>query len=329
MSEKQLLTIPIIQIRENPVALRGVNKTGEAFMGLVDSIKRIGVMNAITVTPKVDPNNKQEYYQIVDGLHRYMAACEAGLKEIPAQVMNLTEAQGLEAQLMANVHKVETRPVEYSKQLLRILSANPTMTASELSARLGKSPGWVGERLGLLKLDDNIAKIVNDNKMSLSNAYAIAKLEGEEQKNFIDRAMTMTPQEFVPLVEARVKQIREARRQGKDSAPAEFVAVPHLQKLAILKSEFEKPTILPALLKKQNVTSALEAAKLALAWVLHMDAMSIEQAKAQEAQRQKEREEAAKRREAEKAAKKAKDAAKEQDAAKAAPVTATAPAAKA
>ena len=39
----------------------------------------------------------------------------------------------LEAQILANIHKIETKPMEYSAQLKRILSRNPLMTEAELA----------------------------------------------------------------------------------------------------------------------------------------------------------------------------------------------------
>ena len=56
----------------------------------------------------------------------------------------------MEAQTMANIHKIETRAVEYSRQWFRILTRNPLMAESELAAKLGKSPQRSDERDKLL-----------------------------------------------------------------------------------------------------------------------------------------------------------------------------------
>ena len=45
----ELKTIPISTIRENPVALRTVNRDTEEYQGLVDSISQKGFLGAITV----------------------------------------------------------------------------------------------------------------------------------------------------------------------------------------------------------------------------------------------------------------------------------------
>ena len=41
-------------------------------------------------------------------------------------------------------------------------------------------------------------------------------LPEEERAGFLDRAMTLPPAEFAPLVEGRMKEIRKANREGKE-----------------------------------------------------------------------------------------------------------------
>lgn len=306
MSELQNIKIELI--RANTVALRPVDKESEKFKELVADIGQKGILNAISVRQKEDPETKETYYELVDGLQRYSAACEAALATVPAQILDLDDLGVLEAQLSANVHKIETKPVEYSKQILRIFAANPTLTMAELGKRLNKSPGWIKERLNLLKLSEGVAKLVDTDKIVLSNAYALAKLPMEEQANFADRAQTMSPAEFVPIANKRVKELRDAAREGRKAGAAEFVATPYLQKLAILKAEREKPTITPQLIKKAGITDPFKAAVLVLDWVLHMDEDSVVQAKAKDEERKKLQAETRKKRALEREEQKAKKA---------------------
>src|SRR3954469_21290947 len=100
-----LANIPLSRIRENPVALRPVDKTSEEYKGLVDSVRRNGILNPISVreVPNPDPNDKEPLYSVVDGLHRFTAAGDAGLESIPAQIVTKTDADVLEAQIVANI----------------------------------------------------------------------------------------------------------------------------------------------------------------------------------------------------------------------------------
>jgi ParB family chromosome partitioning protein len=303
--------ISLALIRENEVALRTVNRESEDYLGLVESIRQKGFMGAITVRAKVDAETKEHFYELIDGLHRFNASKDAGLSEINVDVVDLNEDQVLEAQIMTNIHKVETRPVEYSQQLKRILTRNPLMTESELAVKLGKSPVWIKERLGLTKITNSeITALINDGKIKLANAYALAKLPETEQQDFVERAMTLSPDEFVPAVQARVKEINEAKRQGKEAGAAEFVPTPHLQKLSDLKALLENRTAAAKLVA--GVSDPVEAAIIAIKWALHLDADSVAAAKAKDDARRAEQAEAKKKRDQaklEKAAAAAKDAA--------------------
>ena len=306
-----LLNIPVGEIRENSAALRSVNRQSEEFIALVGSIKERGVLNAISVRQLKDAETGVEYYELVDGLHRFTAACEAGCETIPAQVLDLDQLGVLEAQIIANVHKIETRPVDYSKSLQRVMALNPVLTVGELATKLAKSPSWINERLGLLKLCDTVAKLVNDGKINITNAYALAKLPPEEQPDWVDRAINQAPQEFCAAANTRAREVKDARRKGTDEAAVGFTPSQRLQKLALIKQEFEKPEILKALIAEQGINDPFEAAKLAIAWILHMDPMSIaaDERKWNEQKAAKEAEKAAKAKERE--AKKLADAAKE------------------
>ena len=312
-------SVPIAKIRENPVALRTVNRKSEEYLGLIASMKEKGFLGAITGRAKNDEDTSEEYFEIIDGLHRYSAAKDAGLESINIDVHDMADSDVLEAQIMTNVHKVETRPVQYSKQLQRLLTLSPLMTEAELAAKLGKSPAWIAQRLGLNNIDNTTVKtLVDDGKIPLSNAYGLAKLPPEEMAEYSDRAQTMAPDEFLPIVNGRVKEIRDAKRKGKDAPDAEFQPTAHLQKLTEIKEELDTGEIGDALCV--GLTDAVEGFAMGIRWVLHLDPKSVEVQRAKDDQRKADREAAKQKRMKEAAEKKdikAKKAAEEAEKAKA------------
>lgn len=304
-----LRVIPLSDIRENPVALRSVNRTSEEYQGLVQSIREKGFLGAITVRARIDEETQQEYFELVDGLHRFSASKDADLTEINVDVVDLDQDEVLEAQIMANIHKVETKPVEYSKQLRTILARRPLMTEAELAKRLGKSSAWIKQRLGLNKIaNPEIQTLINEGKINLSNAYPLAKLPAEEQPNFVDRAMTLQPDEFVPQVNKRVKELRDAKRKGKDAGEEVFAAHAYLQKAGDVKAEYDGFEIGKSLVAKHGLTTAQQGWEMAVSWALHMDPDSIEGQKVRDVERKAEKKEQSKSKKAESTAKKAKKA---------------------
>jgi ParB family chromosome partitioning protein len=300
----KLATVEISKIRENPVALRTVNRQAEDYLGLVASMQQQGFFGAITVRPKKDPESDEEFYELIDGLHRFAAAKDAGILKINVDIVPLDDDLVLEAQILANIHKIETKPAEYTQQLKRVLARNPLMTEAELAEKLGKSSGWIQQRLSLTKIEnEEIVTLINDGKIGLANAYALAKLPIEEQAQFVDRAMTQAPDEFVPAVNSRVKEIREAKRQGKDASKAEFQPVAHMRKMKDIKLEMETPEIGPALISSTKTKKPIEAFNLAIQWVLHLDPESVKAQKAEYEERLAKRESVKKEKQLERAKK--------------------------
>lgn len=293
----------IALIKPNPIALRAVNKESEEYKGLLDSIRKVGLMNPISVRKQIEPEYKTEFYELIDGLHRYTAVCELGLPEIEVNILSLDEDQVLEAQIMANVHKIETKPVEYTKQLIKLLQRNPLMSINDLAGRLSKSPQWLEDRLSLGKITNpEIAAAINESKMPLANAYTLAKLPEAEQKNFLAQAMTMAASEFAPLIKARVKEINEAKRSGTEAVEAQFTAVEHLRKLGDLKEARTNGTAEKIVMNEGCVTPA-DGFKAALNWALNVDKSGVAAQKAADDDRKAAAAAAKKRRDEEKAAK--------------------------
>lgn len=311
MSKSDLRNVPIAAIRENPVALRGVDREGDKYISLRDAVGRMGILNPISVREKTDTTDNTKYFEICDGLHRYSTAKDLGLETLPVNVISFDDAQVLEAQVLGNLCRIDTKPVEYTKQLQRMFALNPTLTLADMAEKVCQSPAWVNQRLGLLKLDEGIQVLVDDGKINLSNAYALAKLPKDEQVNFVDAAMTMVPAEFVATVNKRAKELRDASRTGREATEAKFEPVAHLRKLGEIKSEFDAPTVASTVCAQFNAKSAVQCFAAGIAWVLSLDQDSVQVAKAKYDARAAKLADEKKKRDIERADKKATEAAAE------------------
>jgi len=296
----ELMSIPLDRIRENPEAIRTVDKTGEEYIGLVDSIRSKGFNGSISVR-EIEGDEDGVLYAVVDGMHRTMAAKDAGLAEIPCSVAAFDEAEAIEFSIMANVHKKDTTVAEYRQGLIKLLKLNPMMTNADLAEKMCKSTQWVGNILSLNKIDnDEIISLIDEGKITLSNAVALAKLPPEEMVNYITEAQPEAPNVFIPKVDARAKEIKDAKRQGKNPEDRQFIPSEFLQKMRDIKEARDTGELATQLLGHTGIADPAEAFKLALNWVLHVDPISIEEQKAQyeqklEAQKAKKAEREAKR----------------------------------
>lgn len=279
MIKGRLATIPISQIRESKAAVREVDQSTEKWAEFLSNIRAIGVIKPILVTEYADPDKPGEtVYMLSDGLHRLTAAKAAGFTEIDAKIADLTEAKLLQTQMMLNLHVVTTKPVEFAKGVIRLLGLYPTWTMKDACNALNANVGWMNQRLSLLKLTEAYQKLVEEDKLPLVNAYALAKLPPEEQANFVDRAQTMPPDVFVQLANERAKQLKDDANKGKQASTETFIATPHGKKVAELKAEAESGLVAAAL-KTKGVISDEESFKTGVAWAIHMDPISVETAR--------------------------------------------------
>lgn len=308
-----LAVVAIGDIRLNPVAIRQVDQESADFLGLVQSMKNHGfTLSTITVRPNEDAETHEQFLELVDGLHRVTAARAAGITEIPANIISLTEDKMLEAQLLANVHHIETKPREYSEQIKRIMVRNPEWTINDMAEKLGKSVQWVQARLGLLHIqNETLVKLINDGDIDLVKAYALSKLPADEQINWLTQAQTQDAQTFVANVNQRAKDIRDARRAGKDAPEIVFKAQPHSRPIKEIVSYIDEGIDgdACATLVKEVKTLA-EAFVMGLKFCVKMDPVSIQAQLDKHNADIKAKEEAKARRLAEREAKKRESAAK-------------------
>lgn len=301
--------IPVSMIRESKKALRSAQRETEGYEELVGSIRTDGLMNPIVVSARVDEQTGEEYYELVDGVQRYNAVLDCGFETVPANVIkNESEASMLRKQIIGNIHRIETRPVEYSKHLQKILALDPLLTISTLAAQLNKSSAWISQRLSLTLLNKKVAELVDEGKINLTNAYALSRLPVEEQENYVDQAMTETPGEFVPKMAERKKELDRARREGRSASPAGFVPIPRYQKMAEAKAEAENAAIAALLVRQEGISDPVAAFTLGVRWCLHLDPMSVAEGKRQWESKQAAINEKKDKAKAERMEKRAKDA---------------------
>jgi ParB/RepB/Spo0J family partition protein len=310
---RRLSYIPVTLVQRSDAALRDVQRETEEFQNLLHSINRNGVLKPILVREVKDAATGVTHYGLIDGLQRWTCACETGKTEIPAHIVEMDDAEILEVQLVANLNKIETKPAEYAKHLLRMLQRDPFLTRRALAERISVSLGWLDDRLSLGDLHEDIQKLVDANQINLSNAYMLAKIPVEEQPEHVDAAMSESPKSFVPRMKERLKAIKDAKKAGKDASdPNEFKPTQVMQKVGDVKEEYAQdlPTLRTLLVKNElSSTEHLEGAKFARAWILNSDPDSVAKQRDEHAARLAKREEAKEKAKKEKAEKQAQLAA--------------------
>ena len=279
--------IPLDEIVEPWIVLRAVNRSSVEYLELRDSLSAVGFINSICVRPSKRKPGKVE---VVDGLYRYTGACELRLPAVPSIVKHgLTDEDVLAIQIQANALRPETTPIEYARQIRKIMAARPeTMTLAELSVRLHKNSEWIGHQLSLLELVKDAQRAVERGEIPLSAAYALARVPRIRQREFLALAKTTPVKEFLPLVNGFIQSWRKGVVLGKlGDLDKEFEPVPFLRNLKDVLAEYQGRQSGGLLLSAAECKTPVDSWYLALQWVLHLDEPSVNEQREKVLQRQR------------------------------------------
>lgn len=312
----EVRNIAMSLIDVNKDALRSVKRDTEAFQLLAQSIKQHGVLQSILVRPL--PGGR---FGLINGLQRFNCAMDAGLIAIPAKIVSMEDAEVMKAQIITNMNFIPTKPAELSKHLVRILSHEPDTSLDDLARTVHQSRDWVEKRLGLVKLTEDIQKLVDEEKIPLTNAYVLSSIDPEEQDKWVDQAASEVSNVFVPKIKARLAEIKASKNKGTDAEEVKWAPSQKLRRVADIKSELEavvagKPVALAEVFKTEGQKLDNAQAKLILEWCLTYDKAAQKQAEKDHEARTKARKEKEARQKAEREKLKA-----EKEKAKAADIT--------
>ena len=153
----------------------------DALQELADSIKQFGLLQPILV------QDRKDYYEIIAGERRWRAAKLAGLKEVPVIIRNYTEQVIVEISLIENIQREDLNPIEEAQAYKRLLTEFH-LKQDEVAERVSKSRAAVTNSIRLLKLNEEVQRMVVDEMISTGHARALLAVENpEEQYNLAQR----------------------------------------------------------------------------------------------------------------------------------------------
>lgn len=170
---KNITYIKIDSIRPNPYQPRKqFNKA--ALEELCESIKQYGVIQPINVR-KISSNS----YELVAGERRLRSATMAGLKEIPAIIVNVDDNDSAVMALIENLQREDLSYMEEAEGYSNLINEH-NFTQEDLAQKIGKSQSTIANKIRLLKLPPLVKKILADNSLTERHARALLKLHEEQ-----------------------------------------------------------------------------------------------------------------------------------------------------
>ena len=167
--------LPLHKVEPNPNQPRR-DFDPEELQSLADSIATHGVVQPLTVR-----ETESGYYQIIAGERRWRAARIAGLRDIPAVIIEADDRKVMELALIENLQRQDLNPVEEACGY-QTLMEEYGLTQEETANRVGKSRPAVANMLRLLALCPDVLEMVREGKLSAGHARAIVSLKTEKQQ---------------------------------------------------------------------------------------------------------------------------------------------------
>lgn len=140
---------------------------------LSESIKEHGIIQPIVLA------KQENTYTIIAGERRWRAAKVAGIKEVPAVIMNLVPSQILEVSLIENIQREDLNPIEEALAYKKLIE-DFKITQDDLGKRLGKSRVGITNSIRLLKLDKRVQDYIIDGVISEGHGRAILGIDNPE-----------------------------------------------------------------------------------------------------------------------------------------------------
>ncbi len=211
----------------------------EAMEKLVKSIQKNGILQPLLVRPL-----NEDKYELVAGERRYRAAEQAGIKEVPVVIRDLTDEESAEIALMENLQREDLNPVEETEGIIALLMTKLNKSRAEVISLFNqvshpqsktaqivlRSTEWkivkdiftvIGRlspesfrttRLSLLNLPGDVLKALREGKIQYTKAIEIAKLKNDKQrKRFLKEAINKNL--TLSQIKEHVKHIKSKTNQ--------------------------------------------------------------------------------------------------------------------
>lgn len=175
--------LPVHVLQESPTnPRRSFDET--KLHELAQSIRSQGVLVPLIVR-KLDLDR----FEIVAGARRFRAARLAQIPTVPVRIVQLSDTQVLEYQLIENAIREDVHPYEEAMAYKALLeTSEPRYDVASIAAKTGRSITHIYQRLRLAELIPDAAETFQANQITAGHAVLIARLPQDQQKDALTAA---------------------------------------------------------------------------------------------------------------------------------------------
>jgi len=177
-TQSEYRNLPLAQLQESPANPRRVFD-GPGLQELAASIRAQGVLSPLLVRPAIGTRG----YEIVAGARRYRAAQLAEIETVPVRIVNLSDAEALEAMLIENLQRSDLHPLQEAAGFRALLDLEePKYSIEQISAKTGKKPAYIAAHLKLTELAPAVTEAFAKDEIGVGHALLLATLQRGEQE---------------------------------------------------------------------------------------------------------------------------------------------------
>lgn len=179
---------------------------------LSQSIKDHGIIQPLIL------KKSGERYVIIAGERRWRAAKLAGINEVPAILMDLSNRDVMEISLIENIQRQDLNPIEEAKAFYKLIKEFK-LTHEELSLRIGKSRAAITNTMRLMNLDERVQQYIIEGIISEGHGRVILSIEDKDiqyniAQKVIDEGLS------VRALEKLIKSLQNEEKSKKEKEQA-------------------------------------------------------------------------------------------------------------
>jgi ParB family chromosome partitioning protein len=151
---------------------------------LAQSIRANGIIQPLLVR-----RLSTDKYQLVAGERRWRASQRAGLHRVPCVVKDIPEDKMLELALIENIQRQELNAIEEAQAYKRLIETLG-LTQEMVAQRVGRDRTFITNYLRLLRLPEDIQRMVEAEQLSMGHARALLGVDEPEIQRKLAREVS-------------------------------------------------------------------------------------------------------------------------------------------
>lgn len=172
--------LPTDKLFPNPSQPRFIFED-EPLLRLADSIRRVGILQPLSVRPSQNPEGLIQAYQIVAGERRWRAARILGLEAIPCLVLNIDNQRSAELALIENLQREDLNIFEQAAAIASLIDIYG-LTQEQAARQLSSSQAYIANKLRILKLTPKERSEIIKNKLTERHARALLRINNSDTR---------------------------------------------------------------------------------------------------------------------------------------------------